>query len=81
MQVRVIAIAAEQETIEQAGRVLRVWAATPPAKHPEGLTVKEEIKRITDALVHNDREVLDEYGGFNEALQRGVYLEKLPEGG
>ena len=35
--------------------------------------------RIVGGLVHNDREVLDEYGGFNEALQRGAYLERLPE--
>ena len=79
VQVRVIAIATEQETIERAGRVLRVWAATPPAKHPEGRTLRQEIKRIDTALRTNDQTVLAEYGGFNAAMKKGAELERLPE--
>ena len=42
-QVRVIGIAAENETVDRAARVLRVWAAAEPGKPVEGLTVKQEI--------------------------------------
>ena len=45
-QVRVITIAAEDEPIERAERVLRRWAATAPGKPSEGLTAKQEIKAI-----------------------------------
>ena len=78
-QVRVIAIAAEHEPIDRAKRVLRRWAATPPGKPSEGLTVKQEIKLIGDAMTHSDEDVLAEYGGFGEAMRRCVELERLPE--
>ena len=43
-QVRVIAIAAENKTVERAERVLRAWAAAVPGEPGEELTVKQEIK-------------------------------------
>ena len=78
-QVRVIAIGAENEFVERAARVLRVWAATAPRKPNEGRSLKQEIKRIDTALRNNDRVVLAEYGGFNGAMKRGAELESLPE--
>ena len=78
-QVRVIGIAAENETVDRTARVLQVWAATPPKETGEGRTLKEEIKRIDTALRTNDRTVLAEYGGFNAAMKRGAELESLPE--
>ena len=78
-QVRVITIAAEHEPIERAGRVLRRWAATAPGKPSEGLTVKQEIRLISDAIDHDDKDVLGRYGGFGRALQRFAALQRLPE--
>ena len=36
----------------------------------QGLTVKQEIKLIGEAMDHDDKEILDQYEGFNGALQR-----------
>ena len=76
---QVVAIAKEHEPIERAERVLRVWAATALAKHPEELAVKEEIKLIGKAMDHNDKDVLARYGEFNVALRRLAALQRLPE--
>ena len=78
-QVRVIGIGAGQESIERAERVLRRWAATAPGKPSQGLTVKQEIKEIDDAIHHHDDEFLAQYGGFMGALRRSVELQRLPE--
>ena len=78
-QVRVIGIAAENETVDRTERVLRVWASTAPKETGEGLTLRQEIKRIDTALRTNDQTVLAEYGGFNAAMKKGAQLESLPE--
>ena len=78
-QVRVIGIGAENRTVERAERVLRAWAAADPRKPSEGLTVKQEIKLMGEAMDHDDKEVLGQYGGFNGALQRLAALQRLPE--
>ena len=78
-QVRVIGIAAENETVDRTARVLRVWASTAPKETGEGLTLRQEIKRIDTALRTNDETVLAEYGGFNAAMKKGAQLESLPE--
>ena len=78
-QVRVIGIAAENETVDRTARVLRVWAAAPAKETGEGRTLAEEIKRIDTALRSNDPIVLAEYGGFNAAMKKGAELESLPE--
>ena len=77
-QIRVIAIAAEHETVERAERVLRAWAASVPGKPGERLTAAE-IKAIADAIHHRDREFLSQYGGMGGAARRSVELQKLPE--
>ena len=78
-QVRVIGIAAENETVDRTDRVLRVWAAAAPKETGEGRTLRQEIKRIDTALRTNDETVLAEYGGFNAAMKKGAQLESLPE--
>ncbi len=78
-QVRVIGIGAGQESIERAERVLRRWAATAPGKPSEGVTVRQEIKEIDDAIHHHDDEFLAQYGGFMGAVRRSVELQRLPE--
>ena len=50
-----------------------------PQETGGGLTLKEEIERISGALDYEDQDMLAEYGGWNEALQRLVQLQKLPE--
>ena len=78
-QVRVIGIAAENETVDRTARVLRAWASAAPKETGEGLTLRQEIKRIDTALRSNDQAVLAEYGGFNAAMKKGAQLESLPE--
>ena len=78
-QVRVIGIAVENETVDRAARVLRLWAATAPGKPSEGRTLQQEIKRIDTALRTNNETVLAEYGGFNAAMKKGAELESLPQ--
>ena len=78
-QVRVIAIAAENKTVERAERVLRAWAAAVPGEPGEGLTVNQEIKAIDEAMTHKDREFLARYGGFGGAMKRSAALQSLPE--
>ena len=79
IQVRVVAIARDQQAIERAEARLRIWLAAAPRKHIEGLTVKEEIELIKEALMHGDDAVFEKYGGFNEALRYCVKLQQLPE--
>ena len=78
-QVRVIGIAAENKTVDRTDRVLRAWASAAPKETGEGLTLRQEIKRIDTALRTNDPTVLAEYGGFNAAMKKGAQLESLPE--
>ena len=78
-QVRVIGIGAENETVDRADRVLRLWAAAEPGKPSEGRTLQQEIKRIDTALRTNNETVLAEYGGFNAAMKKGAELESLPQ--
>ena len=78
-QVRVIGIAAENETVDRTARVLRAWAAADPGTPAEGLTVKQEIKAIDDAMTHDDEEFLAQYGGFGGAMKRSAALQSLPE--
>ena len=78
-QVRVIGIAVENTTLDRTARVLEAWAAAEPGTPDEGLTAKQEIKAIREAMKADDEKGLDQYGGFNAALQRLAALERLPE--
>ena len=53
-QVRVIGIAVENATVDWTARVHEAWAAAEPGTPDEGLTVKQEIKAIDDAMTHSD---------------------------
>ena len=63
-RVRVIGIGSGNETLDRTERVLRVWAAAEPGTPAEGLTVKQEIKAIDEAMTHGDEDFLAQYGGF-----------------
>ena len=78
-QVRVIGIAVENATVDRTARVLEAWAAAEPGTPDQGLTVKQEIKAIDDAMTQKDREFLARYGGFGGAMQRSAALQSLPE--
>ena len=78
-QVRVIGIAVENATVDRTARVLEAWAAVEPGTPDEGLTVKQEIKAIDDAMTHSDENFLARYGGFGGAMQRSATLQRLPE--
>ena len=78
-RVRVIGIAAENETVDRTARVLRVWASTAPKAAGEELTVKQEIQAIGEAMTHKDRDFLAQYGGFGGAMKRSAALQSLPE--
>ena len=58
---------------------LQRGAAADPGTSDEGLTVKQEIKAIDDAMTRKDREFLARYGGFGQAARRSVELMRLPE--
>ena len=49
-QVRVIGIAVENLIVDRTARVLKKWAAAKPGTSDEGLTPKQEIKTIRDAM-------------------------------
>ena len=78
-RVEVIAIGAELDTVLRADRVLQLWAAAEPGKVDEGLTVKQEIRAISDAIDNRDMEFLAQYGGMGEAGKRYMALRQLPE--
>ena len=76
-QVRVIGIAVENATVDRANRVLETWAAAEPGTPDEGLTVKQEIKAIRDAMKQNDLAYLEQYGGFGKAMKRVAALLQI----
>ena len=78
-RVEVIAIGAELDAVLRADRVLQLWAAAEPGKVAEGLTVKQEISAISEAIDNRDMEFLAQYGGMGEAGERYKELLKLPE--
>ena len=78
-QVRVIGIAVANATLDRAVRVLEAWAAAEPVTPDEGLTVKQEIKAIDDAMTHSDENFLARYGGFGGAMKRSAALQTLPQ--
>ena len=78
-RVEVIAIGAELDAVLRADRVLQLWAAAEPGKVIEGLTVKQEMRAIKEAIGTRDREFLGKYGGLIQAGERYKKLLKLPE--
>ena len=78
-RVEIIAIGAELDMVLRADRVLQLWAAAEPGKVIEGLTVKQEISAISDAIDNRDMEFLAQYGGMGEAGKRYMALRQLPE--
>ena len=78
-QVRVLGIAVENLILDRTARVLETWAAADPGTNHEGLTAKQEIKAIDEAMTRKDREFLARYGGFSKAARRSVELQRRPE--
>ena len=78
-QVRVIGIAVENAIVDRAARVLEKWAAAEPGTSDEGLTPKQEIKAIRQAIKQDDQQFFERYGDRNAAMKRAVALYKTPE--
>ena len=78
-RVEVVAIGAELDTVMRADRVLQLWASAEPGKAATGLTVKQEMAAIDEAIDHRDMEFLAQYGGMTAAGKRYLALQKLPE--
>ena len=78
-RVEVIAIGAELDTVLRADRVLELWAAAEPGKVIEGLTVKQEMRAIKEAIGKRNREFWGQYGGMSQAAERYKELLTLPE--
>ena len=74
-----IGIAVQNAVLDRTARVLERWAAAEPGTTDEGLTVKQEIKAIDDAMTHSDENFLARYGGFAKAARRSVELQRRPE--
>ena len=75
----VIAIGAELDMVLRADRVLQLWAAAEPGKVIEGLTIKQEISAVREALHSDDDELINQHGGLNQAVERYKELMMLPE--
>ena len=67
-QVRVIGIAVQNVNVDRAARLLQAWAAADPGTPDEGLTAKQEIKAIDDAMTAKDKNFLAGYGRIRESL-------------
>ena len=78
-RVEVIAIGAELDAVLRADRMLQLWAAAEPGKVIEGLTVKQEISAIREALHSDDEKFMTQYGGMQGAVERYKELMTLPE--
>ena len=78
-RVEVIAIGAELDAVLRADRMLQLWAAAEPGKVIEGLTVKQEISAIREALHSDNEEFMSQYGGMQGAVDRYKKLMMLPE--
>ena len=78
-QVRVVGIAVENAILDRTARVLETWAAAVPGTSDEGLTVKQEIKAIREAMKLDDWPFFERYGGRGPAMKRAVALMDLPE--
>ena len=78
-RVEVIAIGAELDAVLRSDRVLQLWAAAEPGKVTTGLTVKQEMRAIKEAIGKRNREFLGKYGGLIQAGERYKELLKLPE--
>ena len=78
-RVEVIAIGAELDAVLRADRLLQLWAAAEPGKVATGLTVKQEISAIREALHSDDEEFMSQYGGMQGAVGRYKELMTLPE--
>ena len=75
----VVAIGAELDAVLRADLVLQLWAAAEPGKVIEGLTIKQEISAIREALHSDDDEFINQYGGLHGAVERYKELLTLPE--
>ena len=78
-QVRVIGIGVENPTVDRTDRVLETWAAAEPGTSHEGLTAKQEIKAIQDAMIRRDTEFFVPYGGQGPAMKRAAALINIPQ--
>ena len=65
--------------LDRTARVLEAWAAADPGTNDEGLTAKQEIKAIDDAMTRKDREFLARYGGFGGAMKRSARCKVAPK--
>ena len=78
-RVEVIAIGAALDAVLRADQMLQLWAAAEPGKVIEGVTVKQEISAIREALHRDDEEFMSQYGGMQGAVERYKELMTLPE--
>ncbi len=78
-QVRGIGIGVENAIVDRTARVLEKWAAAKPGTSHEGLTPKQEIKAIREAMKQDDWPFFDRYGGRGPAMKRVAALSKTPE--
>ena len=82
-RVEVIAVGAELDMVLRADRIATAFGRRrKPGKVIEGLTIKQEISAIREALLGDDQgheEFMSQYGGLQGAADRYMELLKLPE--
>ena len=62
-----------------AAQVVEKWAAAKPGTSHEGLTPKQEIKAIREAMKQDDWPFFERYGGRGPAMKRVAALSNTPE--
>ena len=79
-QVRVLGIAVENTVLDRTSRVLEKWAAAEPGTPDEGLTAKQEIKAIDEAMTRKDRELSSSVRRIRQSCEDGLSeLQRRPE--
>ena len=84
----VVAVGTGAEAADRAAPVLTRWtqdgdgqgAADPAGPTQADPDIRQEIARLTTALTTGNRQMLHEWGTFEKAADRILYLEALPAG-
>ena len=86
--VQVVAVGTGAEAADRAAPVLTRWtqdgdgqgAADPAGPTQADPEIRQEIARLKTALTTGNRQMLREWGTFEKAADRILYLEELPDG-
>ena len=73
--VEVVAVVRTLEELDRAQGILHGWTEASGPDEPDA-GIREEIARIERAILQGEVQILDEFGGLQDALKRSVALTK-----